>query len=106
MPKNKQPPNYMPERVNDQLASYGGDFAARQLDTPITFLIEVGKDGFNFYRRVAAVNAEYEIFAASSAVSTFAKAATQILNCHIEGEPMLVLKIIPRDEDQEAAQHA
>jgi hypothetical protein len=52
--------------------------APRILTAPKTFILEVGKDGFNAYEVHA--DGSRELFAASSAASTFVKAVERIFN--------------------------
>jgi hypothetical protein len=47
----------------------------RTLDSPRRFVIDVGKDGFNAYE---TVDGELQLFAASSATSTFLQVVEQI----------------------------
>lgn len=58
-------------------------FPARTLTDPITFVIEVGSDGFNAYRSENPASClPGTLFAASSAMSTFVKVMEQIAGSH------------------------
>ena len=56
------------------------EFPARTLDKPVRFIIDVGTDGFNAYRQSA--DGSLDIFAVSSAMSTFVKVMETIANTH------------------------
>lgn len=57
----------------------------RSLTFAKTFVLEVGKDGFNAY--AVGADGSRELFAASSAMSTFLKVMEQIANSNGNGAP-------------------
>ena len=75
----------------------------RRLTNPKRFLIEVGADGFNAYAlspggsfdlvaaSVKAVQTDYELFAASSTMSTFIKVMEIIANSNGQNKARFIL---------------
>ena len=56
------------------------EIPGRTLDKPARFMIDVGTDGFNAYRQ--AEDGSLDLFAASSAMSTFLKVMETIAGWH------------------------
>ena len=56
------------------------EIPGRTLDKPVRFMIDVGTDGFNAYRQTE--DGSLDLFAASSAMSTFLKVMETIAGWH------------------------